>query len=90
MGTIPLVESLLDPRNLATLVFYGLLSFLAFHSLWYGHSSAKIVMMVRLWVGLMENLIVWFAVCQKQFRGVFIHTGGPMHMDWFPRIQVNH
>lgn len=60
MGTIPLVESLLDPRNLATLVFYGLLSFLAFHSLWYGHSSAKIVMMVRLWVGLMENLIVWF------------------------------
>ncbi|KAG1939153.1 protein O-mannosyl-transferase TMTC3 [Pimephales promelas] len=45
MGTIPLVESLLDPRNLATLVFYGLLSFLAFHSLWYGHSSAKIVMM---------------------------------------------
>ncbi|XP_048015310.1 protein O-mannosyl-transferase TMTC3 [Megalobrama amblycephala] len=45
MGTIPLVESLLDPRNFATLVFYGLLSFLAYHSLWYSHSSAKIVMM---------------------------------------------
>ncbi|KAI7812039.1 protein O-mannosyl-transferase TMTC3 [Triplophysa rosa] len=45
MGTIPLVESLLDPRNLATLVFYVLLSLLAYHSLWHGHSSAKIVIM---------------------------------------------
>uniref|UniRef100_A0A8C1YWL8 Protein O-mannosyl-transferase TMTC3 n=2 Tax=Cyprinus carpio TaxID=7962 RepID=A0A8C1YWL8_CYPCA len=45
MGTIPLVESLLDPRNLATVVFYAMLSLLAYHSLWYGHSSAKIVMM---------------------------------------------
>lgn len=46
MGTIPLVESLLDPRNLATLVFYVSLSLLAYHSLWHGHSSAKIVIMV--------------------------------------------
>ncbi|XP_051546267.1 protein O-mannosyl-transferase TMTC3-like [Myxocyprinus asiaticus] len=45
MGTIPLVESLLDPRNLATLVFYGLLCLLAHHSLWYAHNSAKIVIM---------------------------------------------
>lgn len=45
MGTIPLVESLLDPRNLATVVFYTLLSLLAYHSLWYTHSSAKIVIM---------------------------------------------
>uniref|UniRef100_A0A673L729 Protein O-mannosyl-transferase TMTC3 n=1 Tax=Sinocyclocheilus rhinocerous TaxID=307959 RepID=A0A673L729_9TELE len=45
MGTIPLVESLLDPRNLATVVFYAMLSLLAYHSLWYGHSSSKIVMM---------------------------------------------
>lgn len=45
MGTIPLVESLLDPRNLATLVFYTFLSFMAYHSLWYNHSSAKIIMM---------------------------------------------
>lgn len=58
MGTIPLVESLLDPRNLATVVFYAMLSLLAYHSLWYGHSSAKIVMMVCLWVGLVENLIM--------------------------------
>ncbi|XP_059392822.1 protein O-mannosyl-transferase TMTC3-like isoform X1 [Carassius carassius] len=45
MGTIPLVESLLDPRNLSTVTFYAMLSLLAYHSLWYGHSSAKIVMM---------------------------------------------
>uniref|UniRef100_A0A8C1VQX5 Protein O-mannosyl-transferase TMTC3 n=1 Tax=Cyprinus carpio TaxID=7962 RepID=A0A8C1VQX5_CYPCA len=45
MGTIPLVECLLDPRNLATVVFYGMLSILAYQGLWYGHSSAKIVMM---------------------------------------------
>ncbi|XP_026058254.1 transmembrane and TPR repeat-containing protein 3-like isoform X1 [Carassius auratus] len=45
MGTIPLVESLMDPRNLATVTFYAMLSLLAYHSLWYGHSSAKIVMM---------------------------------------------
>ncbi|XP_052453468.1 protein O-mannosyl-transferase TMTC3 isoform X2 [Carassius gibelio] len=47
MGTIPLVESLMDPRNLATVTFYAMLSLLAYHSLWYGHSSAKIVMMVN-------------------------------------------
>lgn len=47
MGTIPLVESLLDLRNLATLVFYAFLALLAYHSLRYKHSSAKIVIMVR-------------------------------------------
>ncbi len=31
------------PRNLATVVFYAMLSLMAYHSLWYGHSSAKIV-----------------------------------------------
>ncbi|XP_061576896.1 protein O-mannosyl-transferase TMTC3 [Cololabis saira] len=45
MGTIPLVESLLDPRNLATLGFYTSLGLLAHHSLWYRHSSAKTVIM---------------------------------------------
>ncbi|XP_047453361.1 protein O-mannosyl-transferase TMTC3 isoform X2 [Mugil cephalus] len=45
MGTIPLVESLLDLRNLATLVFYSFLGLLAYHSLRYRHSSAKIVIM---------------------------------------------
>ncbi|XP_016886467.1 transmembrane and TPR repeat-containing protein 3 isoform X3 [Cynoglossus semilaevis] len=45
MGTIPLVESLLDLRNLATLVFYVFLGLLAYHSLCYRHSSAKTVIM---------------------------------------------
>ncbi|XP_039988957.1 protein O-mannosyl-transferase TMTC3 [Xiphias gladius] len=45
MGTIPLVESLLDLRNLATLVFYTFLGLLAYHSLRYKHSSAKTVIM---------------------------------------------
>lgn len=47
MGTIPLVESVLDPRNLATLAFYVLLGLLAYHSLRQAHSSAKTVLMVR-------------------------------------------
>uniref|UniRef100_A0A8C1VRZ1 Protein O-mannosyl-transferase TMTC3 n=1 Tax=Cyprinus carpio TaxID=7962 RepID=A0A8C1VRZ1_CYPCA len=33
MGTIPLVECLLDPRNLATVVFYGMLSILAYQEI---------------------------------------------------------
>ncbi|KAJ8261932.1 hypothetical protein GJAV_G00160150 [Gymnothorax javanicus] len=45
MGTIPLVESLLDVRNLATLVFYCLLGLLAFHSLRGSDHSAKTVIM---------------------------------------------
>uniref|UniRef100_UPI003AAD8A30 protein O-mannosyl-transferase TMTC3 n=1 Tax=Centroberyx gerrardi TaxID=166262 RepID=UPI003AAD8A30 len=45
MGTIPLVESLLDLRNLATLLFYTSLGLLAYHSLRYRHSSAKTVIM---------------------------------------------
>ncbi|XP_004564502.1 protein O-mannosyl-transferase TMTC3 [Maylandia zebra] len=45
MGTIPLVESLVDLRNLATLVFYIFLGLLAYHSLRYRHSSAKTVIM---------------------------------------------
>lgn len=45
MGTIPLIESVLDTRNLATLLFYAALSLLAFHSLRYRHGSAKTVIM---------------------------------------------
>ncbi|XP_053362470.1 protein O-mannosyl-transferase TMTC3 [Clarias gariepinus] len=45
MGTIPLVESVLDPRNLATLVFYVLLGLLTYHSVRHAHSSAKTVLM---------------------------------------------
>lgn len=47
MGTIPLVESLLDLRNVATLLFYGFLALLAHHSLKHKHNSAKTVIMVR-------------------------------------------
>uniref|UniRef100_A0A8C6L0U7 Protein O-mannosyl-transferase TMTC3 n=1 Tax=Nothobranchius furzeri TaxID=105023 RepID=A0A8C6L0U7_NOTFU len=45
MGTIPLVESLLDFRNLATLMLYTFLGLLAHHSLRYRHTSAKTVIM---------------------------------------------
>ncbi|XP_041651499.1 protein O-mannosyl-transferase TMTC3 [Cheilinus undulatus] len=45
MGTIPLVDSLLDLRNLATLLFYSFMGLLAFHSLRYRHTSAKTVIM---------------------------------------------
>lgn len=47
MGTIPLVESFLDLRNLATLLFYTCLTLLAHHSLRHRHGSAKTVIMVR-------------------------------------------
>lgn len=47
MGTIPLVESLLDLRNVTTLLFYTCLALLAHHSLRYRHGSAKTVIMVR-------------------------------------------
>lgn len=47
MGTIPLVESLLDLRNVTTLLFYSCLALLAHHSLCYRHGSAKTVVMVR-------------------------------------------
>lgn len=46
MGTIPLVESLLDLRNMTTLLFYACLALLAHHSLCYRHGSAKTVIMV--------------------------------------------
>lgn len=47
MGTIPLVESLLDLRNLATVAFYVFLCLLAHYSVFSRHSSAKTVIMVR-------------------------------------------
>ncbi|KAI1888583.1 hypothetical protein AGOR_G00186660 [Albula goreensis] len=45
MGTIPLVESLLDIRNIATLAFYCLLGLLAFQCLWSPDQSSKTVIM---------------------------------------------
>lgn len=69
MGTIPLVESLLDPRNLATLAFYVLLGLLAYHSLRYGHSSAKTVLMVRLDVFI--NALISFHPGKSQRAQMF-------------------
>ncbi|KAG9335877.1 hypothetical protein JZ751_003534 [Albula glossodonta] len=45
MGTIPLVESLLDIRNIATLAFYCLLGLLAFQCLRSPDQSSKTVIM---------------------------------------------
>ncbi|XP_053318277.1 protein O-mannosyl-transferase TMTC3 [Spea bombifrons] len=45
MGTIPLVESVLDTRNLATLVFFGVLGYLVMFSIRYHGDSSKTVLM---------------------------------------------
>ncbi|XP_063783731.1 protein O-mannosyl-transferase TMTC3 isoform X2 [Pseudophryne corroboree] len=45
MGTIPLVESFLDIRNLATLVFFCLLGYLVTFSIRYSGDSSKTVLM---------------------------------------------
>ncbi|KFP33950.1 Transmembrane and TPR repeat-containing protein 3, partial [Colius striatus] len=45
MGTIPLVESLLDVRNVATLTFFGFLGSLIVFSLRYPGDSSKTVLM---------------------------------------------
>uniref|UniRef100_A0A6I8PEM0 Protein O-mannosyl-transferase TMTC3 n=1 Tax=Ornithorhynchus anatinus TaxID=9258 RepID=A0A6I8PEM0_ORNAN len=45
MGTIPLIESLLDVRNLATLIFFGFLGSLILFSLRYPGDSSKTVLM---------------------------------------------
>ncbi|KAM8973144.1 protein O-mannosyl-transferase TMTC3 [Pelodytes ibericus] len=45
MGTIPLVESFLDIRNLATLLFFGLLGYLVIFSIRYSGDSSKTVLM---------------------------------------------
>lgn len=46
MGTIPLVESLLDVRNVATLIFFCFLGSLVVFSLRYPGDSSKTVLMV--------------------------------------------
>uniref|UniRef100_A0A8C8II15 DUF1736 domain-containing protein n=1 Tax=Oncorhynchus tshawytscha TaxID=74940 RepID=A0A8C8II15_ONCTS len=46
MGTIPLVESPLDLRNLATMAFYSLLGLLAYRSLRHSNSSALSLIML--------------------------------------------
>ncbi|XP_075712919.1 protein O-mannosyl-transferase TMTC3 [Rhinoderma darwinii] len=45
MGTIPLVESILDPRNLATLLFFCFLGNLVIYSVRYSGDSSKAVLM---------------------------------------------
>ncbi|XP_038636329.1 protein O-mannosyl-transferase TMTC3 [Scyliorhinus canicula] len=45
MGTIPLVESVLDIRNLATVTFYSLIALLIYYSLRYPGESSQVVIM---------------------------------------------
>ncbi|XP_039221114.1 protein O-mannosyl-transferase TMTC3 isoform X1 [Crotalus tigris] len=45
MGTIPLVESILDVRNIATVTFFCFLGTLVVFSLWYPGDSSKTVLM---------------------------------------------
>ena len=47
MGTIPLIESFLDVRNLATFIFFCFLGALGVFSLRYPSNSSKTVLMVR-------------------------------------------
>lgn len=47
MGTIPLIESFLDIRNLATFAFFSFLGALGIFSLRYPGDSSKTVLMVR-------------------------------------------
>ncbi|KAG2460084.1 TMTC3 protein, partial [Polypterus senegalus] len=51
MGTIPLVESFLDIRNVATVAFYGVLGIMVYNSLkYFGHSSKSVIMALSLLV----------------------------------------
>lgn len=52
MGTIPLVESVLDVRNIATVTFFCFLGTLVVFSLWYPGDSSKTVLMVSDIMGL--------------------------------------
>ncbi|XP_038856364.1 protein O-mannosyl-transferase TMTC3-like [Salvelinus namaycush] len=79
MGTIRLVESPLDLRNLATLAFYSLLGLLAYHSLRHSNSSAKTVLMALSLIMLpfipASNLFfpVGFVVAE---RVLYVHSMG--------------
>ncbi|XP_051787402.1 LOW QUALITY PROTEIN: protein O-mannosyl-transferase TMTC3 [Erpetoichthys calabaricus] len=51
MGTVPLVESFLDIRNVATVAFYGVLGIMVYNSLkYFGHSSKTVIMALSLLV----------------------------------------
>ncbi|XP_054711432.1 protein O-mannosyl-transferase Tmtc3-like [Uloborus diversus] len=45
MGTVSLVQSALDPRNVATFTFYGVLAALLYTCLWEDDTRSKIVLM---------------------------------------------
>lgn len=78
MGTIPLVESFLDLRNLATLLFYTCLALLAHHSLCYRHGSAKTVIMVS------SRPII--QMCVKKTT-VAIQTSIELNVSWRDHLQ---
>ena len=57
MGTIPLIESFLDVRNLATFIFFCFLGALGVFSLRYPSNSSKTVLMVRKFLKFSDNTI---------------------------------
>lgn len=71
MGTIPLVESFVDLRNLATLAFFCLLGSLVVVSIRYSGDSSKTVLMVSFLYGVtadgLSGLMGPFHVCFSPF-----------------------
>ncbi|KAG8196915.1 hypothetical protein JTE90_027619 [Oedothorax gibbosus] len=45
MGSVPLVHSLTDPRNLATLLAYGILGVVVWNSMWTDDSRSRVLIM---------------------------------------------
>jgi hypothetical protein len=54
MGTIPVITSILDPRNLATLAFYVVLASLVVYALSEQTRRSRVVIMVSLCYTLVE------------------------------------
>lgn len=59
MGTIPLIESFLDIRNVATFAFFCFLGALGVFSLRYPGDSSKTVLMVRNFLIFADNIYSW-------------------------------
>uniref|UniRef100_A0A2K6FII7 dolichyl-phosphate-mannose--protein mannosyltransferase n=1 Tax=Propithecus coquereli TaxID=379532 RepID=A0A2K6FII7_PROCO len=64
MGTIPLIESLLDIRNLATFTFFSFLGALGVFSLRYPGDSSKTVLMVRD-INFSDIIFIGFVVAER-------------------------
>lgn len=66
MGTIPLVESLLDIRNVATIAFFCFLGTLLIFSLRYAGDSSKTVLMV-------SDVSLWFRIEMEEWSMTRMH-----------------